>query len=208
MIGANAKRIHAPKEKEEPTIKGVKLNTKKIALGVTFAALTIVLNISQVKIPAPYAPYLIYQIWEIPIVAAFLLYGLIVGTLIAVINTLVLLAVFPGMLITGPIYNFAAVMSMLFGLVIPKIAKRNPQKYAEKSAVAMFTASGILFRVVIMTFVNWTFLRFDPPVGFGLPEEAVIASLPLIAFFNATLAFYTIPLGYLIAKAIKSRVKV
>ncbi|MEM2912105.1 MAG: hypothetical protein QW146_06340 [Candidatus Bathyarchaeia archaeon] len=189
-------------------IKRVKLDTKTIALGATFAALTIVLNISPVKIPAPYAPYLIYQIWEIPIVAAFLLYGLAASILIAIINTLVLLAVFPGMLITGPIYNFAAVMSMLFGLVMPKIGKRNPQKYNEKSAVAMFTTFGIIFRVVIMTFVNWTFLRFPPPVGFGLPEEAVVASLPFIAFFNATLAFYTIPIGYLIAKAIKSRVKV
>ncbi|MGB9854134.1 MAG: hypothetical protein ACPLRY_04935 [Candidatus Bathyarchaeales archaeon] len=173
---------------------------------VTFSALTIVLNISPAKIPAPYAPYLIYQIWEIPIVAAFLLYGLAAGTFIAVINTLVLLAVFPGMLITGPIYNFAAVMSMLFGLFISEIAKKNPQKYT-KSAVAIFTTFGVIFRVGIMTLVNWTCLRFPPPVGFGLPEEAVVASLPFIAFFNATLAFYTIPLGYLIAKAIKSRVK-
>jgi riboflavin transporter FmnP len=188
-------------------IKRVKLDTKTVALVVTFSALTIVLNLSPAKIPAPYAPYLVYQIWEIPIVAAFLLYGFAAGTLIAVINTLVLLAVFPGMLITGPLYNFVAAMSMLLGLVIPKIAKKNPQKYTEKSAVALFTMFGIIFRVGIMTLVNWTFLRFPPPVGFGLPEEAVVASLPFIAFFNATLAFYTIPLGYLIAKAIKTRVK-
>ncbi|MBC7129936.1 hypothetical protein H5T51_01780, partial [Candidatus Bathyarchaeota archaeon] len=104
----------------------VKANAKTIGLLVTFTALTIVLNLSPIKVPAPYAPYLIYQVWEVPIVAAFLLYGFNMSLLIAIVNTLVLLAVFPGMLITGPFYNLAAVVSMLIGLAAPKLLKRNP----------------------------------------------------------------------------------
>jgi hypothetical protein len=55
--------------------------------------------------------------------------------------------------------------------------------------------------------VNYVFLRFPPPLGYAMPEEAILLMLPLIGFFNATLALYTIPIGYLIAKTIKSSIK-
>ncbi|MEM3770231.1 MAG: hypothetical protein QXZ51_02620 [Candidatus Bathyarchaeia archaeon] len=182
--------------------KNVRIRVKTIAVIAVFAALTISLNLSPIKIPAPYAPYLIYQVWEIPIVAAFLLYGFIAGIAIAALNTLVLLMVFPGMLLTGPLYNLAAVISMLIGISIPKIIHKNPQ--ADRRTLAfVLTAFGIVFRVGIMTVINWAFLRFPPPVGFAMPEEAVMAALPFIAFFNATLALYTVPLGHVIAEAVK-----
>jgi len=87
------------------------MNSKSIATLSIFAALTVVLNLSPIKVPAPYALFLIYQIWEIPIVAAFALYGPLMAVAISVLNTLVLLAVFPGALPTGPLYNLAAVYS-------------------------------------------------------------------------------------------------
>ncbi|MEM3617531.1 MAG: hypothetical protein QXK47_00465 [Candidatus Bathyarchaeia archaeon] len=188
-------------------IKRVKISAKTIAVIAIFAALTIAFNLSPIKIPAPYAPYLIYQVWEIPIVTAFLLYGFLVGIAIAVLNTLVLLMVFPGMLLTGPLYNLAAVISMLIGIAIPKVIHKNP-KASKQTLAVVLTAFGIVFRVGIMTVVNWAFLRFPPPVGFGMPESAIIMSLPFIALFNATLALYTIPLGYVIAEAIKLHAKV
>ncbi|MDH5754626.1 MAG: hypothetical protein OEY95_05440 [Candidatus Bathyarchaeota archaeon] len=185
------------------------MNTKTIAAIIVFAALTIALNLSPMKIPAPYAPYLIYQIWEIPIVAAFLLYGTWVGFMIAIINTLILFAVFPGALPTGPLYNLAATLSMLCGMIIAKkFAERHSQKHEETFLTILFTTSGIILRVGIMAFVNWVCLRFPPPVGFSMPEEAIIMAVPLIVIFNATLAVYTIPLGYFLAKAVKSNVKI
>ena len=187
--------------------KHVRASAKKIAIIAVFAALTIALNLSPLKFPAPYAPYLIYQVWEIPIVTAFLLYGFPTGVIIAVLNTLVLLMVFPGMLLTGPLYNLAAVISMLIGVALPKMFHKNP-RWSETTAAIIFTAFGIISRVVIMTLVNWSFLRFPPPVGFAMQEQAILLALPLIAFFNATLALYTVPLGYIIAEAIKRHFKV
>ncbi|MDI6904422.1 MAG: hypothetical protein QMD13_02875 [Candidatus Bathyarchaeia archaeon] len=186
------------------------MNTKTIASIIIFAALTVTLNLSSpIKIPAPYAPFLIYQIWEIPIVAAFLLYGAVVGFTIAVLNTLVLLAVFPGELPTGPLYNLVAISSMLLGIIIvKKFAERHSQKFREASLSILITSSGIIFRMVTMAFVNWAFLRFPPPIGFSMPEEAIVMMIPLVAIFNATLALYTIPLGYFVARAVKSGVKI
>jgi len=184
------------------------MDTKTVAVVTTFAALTIVFNLSPLKFPAPYAPYLKYQIWEIPIVAAFLLYGVTVGFSIALINTAILFAVYPGELPTGPLYNLAAVISMLFGMLIAKmLTQRNPSKSRETLFAVSSTTLGILLRAGIMTIVNWTFLRFQPPVGYGMPEGAILIALPLIAIFNTTLALYTIPSGHIVAKAVSLGIK-
>jgi riboflavin transporter FmnP len=185
----------------------MELNTKTIALIIIFSAFTIVLNLSPIKIPAPYAPFLIYQLWEIPIVAALLLYGVGVGVSIALINTVILIFAFPGALPTGPLYNFAAVLSMLLGISITKVLVERRSPKNEAFLAALFTTSGVILRTGVMALVNWALLRFPPPVGYGMPEEAIIATIPLVVIFNATLALYTIPIGYSLAKIVKSNVK-
>jgi riboflavin transporter FmnP len=185
------------------------MDTKALATIAIFGAITIALNLSSFKIPAPFATYLIYQIWEIPIVAAFLIYGFKVGFSISIINTLVLLAVFPGELPTGPIYNLVAVLSTLLGLfIIQKSLSGRFSKRRDTILTIAATASGIIMRVGIMTVVNYIFLRFDPPIGFGIPADIVPTMLPVIGLFNATLALYTIPIGILIAKAVSLNIKI
>lgn len=183
------------------------MDTKTIAAIIVFAALTIALNLSPIKFPAPYAPFLIYQIWEIPIVTAFLLYGTRVGIPIAILNTIILIAVFPGLLPTGPLYNLAAVLSMLLGIGIIKffIKKNSPRN--QVLLAGLFTTSGVILRTVIMIIVNYVFLRFPPPVGYGLDEITIIAYVPLVAIFNITLALYTIPIGYSLAELVKANIK-
>ena len=72
------------------------MNTKTLALIIIFVALTMALNVAGPKIPAPYAPFLYYQIWEIPIVVAFLALGLVAGLIISAINTVILTIYFTG----------------------------------------------------------------------------------------------------------------
>jgi len=191
------------------------MNAKTIAITAVFAALTVALNpaFTKMAVAAPYAPFLFYQIWEIPIVAAFLLGGPKAGVSVSIINTAVLLAVFPGASPTGPFYNLAASLSMLLGIYIAYKLIASKQKtenstfqYGTK-IIAFSTALGIVLRVGIMSVVNYAFLRYPPPIGYSYPEEAIIASLPVIGFFNATLALYTIPIGLLIAKVVSSNLK-
>jgi len=180
------------------------MNSKTITLVAIFAALTVALTLySPVRIPAPYAPFLIYQIWEIPIVAAFLLFGPRVGASIAIINTLILLAVFPGSLPTGPLYNLAAVLSTLFGIYLAlRLVTKSFKRQSEALLTVSSTALGILLRVGIMTIVNWSLLRYPPPVGYSMPEAALLAMLPIIGIFNFTLALYTLPLGHFLARVV------
>lgn len=183
------------------------MNTKKLAAIVVFAALAIALNLSPIKIPAPFAPYLIYQIWEIPIVTAFLLFGAVVGLSITIVNTLALFAFFPGALPTGPMYNLAAVLSMLLGIGLTKILLKKRLLAHETLVAGLYTVSGVMFRTVFMDIVNYSLLRFPPPIGYGFEESAILVSIPLVTIFNLTLALYTIPIGYSLARILESSLK-
>ena len=177
--------------------------SRRISVIGLFVALAIILNL-VVKIPAPFAGFLTYEIWEIPIVTAFLLFGFSIALPVAAMNFLILL-MFPGVILAGPLYNLVALLSMLGGVAVAlRIGKRNASSY---SPVILATILGVVIRVVVMTLVNAILLQFSPPLGFGLPYKAVLAILPPIAFFNATVAFYTIPIAFIAAREAGRRIR-
>ena len=185
------------------------MNTRTVATVAVFAALTVALNLSPFKIPAPYAPFLYYQIWEIPIVTAFLLFGPLIGLYISIINTIVLLIWFPGALPIGPLYNLAAILGMLLGIYVAhKFIGKVSSFKGEAIVTLSYTVLGIISRVLVMTVVNWVFLKYPYPIGFEIPQEVIVMMLPIIGFFNATLALYTIPVGYILARAVSYSIKI
>lgn len=189
------------------------MNTKDLAITIVFAALTVALNpgvVPATGVPAPYAPFLIYGLWEIPIVAAFILIGPTSGILVSLLNASVLFVFFPGPLPTGPLYNLIALFSMLAGLYIARryIIRENSNQQKVFKIVAASTVLGIILRVTIMTAVNYVTLQQPYPIGFDLEEMAVLVTyLPATALFNGTVALYTVPMGEFIADVIKSRLK-
>ena len=140
------------------------------------------------KFPSHYAPFLYFQLWEIPIVIAFLMIGPKSGIIVSVINTLILLVVFPGALPTGPFYNFAAVMAMFLGIYLPYwFAKRgckteNFGTYLKKH-LALFSLSatglGIALRVLLLTVINYFALATVLPNWFF---DASRGSVGILAF--------------------------
>jgi riboflavin transporter FmnP len=193
------------------------LNTKTLSLTIVFAALAIALNptFTYIGFYAPFAQGLVYQIWEIPIVVAFLLISPIAGLSISLVNTAVLFAIFPGALPTGPIYNLAATLSMQVGIysahiIAKKVYRGKPDKAGAELGpkwAALSTTTGILTRVAFMSVVLYFALPQPSPIGFSFPLAVTIGYLPFAAFFNATLALYTIPIGYLIANRIQKILK-
>jgi riboflavin transporter FmnP len=197
------------------------MNTKNLALIIIFVALTTALNIAGPRIPAPYAPFLYYQIWEIPIVTAFLTIGPKTGFAVAGLNTLLLLMIFPGDLPTGPFYNLIAELAMLIGIFAAyKIATHQCpsekigsfSKQHKIRLVISTTILGVLTRVIITTVANYFLIAQQSPIGFGSffsfaglgGQAGVIAFLPFSVLFNATVALYTIPIGVIVAIAINS----
>lgn len=194
------------------------MDTKKLTLIIVLAAVTVALNpaFTGIAIPAPYAPFLYYQIWEIPIVAACALISFRSSVAIALTNMIILIAVFPGSLITGPFYNLLAILSMLLGIYTAyklfnlKDNSNKTTKITLKKQTIQITAAttlGVVFRAGLMTVVNYAVLRYEPPIGYAMPEAAIVAAIPLIALFNSTLALYTIPIGHIVANAVKRNLK-
>jgi riboflavin transporter FmnP len=196
------------------------MNTKTLALIIIFVALTITLNVAGPKIPAPYAPFLYYQLWEIPIVIAFLVLGLTAGLITSGVNTLILLVYFPGALPLGPLYNLIAVLAMMLGVYAPYIVATHGCKTENLASflrqhVKMISISattlGIILRVAVTSATNYVLLQQSPPVGFSYKPAAALAFLPLSALFNATVALYTIPTAFavaIVAISITSRYKI
>jgi riboflavin transporter FmnP len=189
------------------------MNTKALATTIVFAALTVALNpaISGIGVPAPYAIYLIYGLWEIPIVVAFLLISPASAIIISLLNATVLFALFPGALPTGPFYNLIAIFSMLLGLYIARKFIKREKAHQQKAVLKIAASStilGIILRVAVMALVNYITLQQPYPIGFELNELAVLVTyLPATALFNGTTVLYTIPIGEFIARVIKSRLK-
>jgi riboflavin transporter FmnP len=149
-------------------------------------------------------------LWEIPIVAAFLLISPAAGALISILNALVLFVFFPGALPTGPLYNLAAIFLMLLGVFVGrKLFAANPgQGQKGLKIAAASTILGIIIRVTAMAVINYVTLQQSYPIGFGLDELSVLTIyLPSTALFNATVALYTVPIGEFIADVVKSRLK-
>ncbi|MCL2358918.1 hypothetical protein [Candidatus Bathycorpusculum sp.] len=189
------------------------MDTKKLTLTIVFATLAIVLNpsLTYISLPYPLMPALVYQLWEIPIVIAFLIISPIVGIAVALLNTSVLFVLFPGALPTGPLYNLLATLFMQIGIYAAiTISKKvtgykTPQTNSHTSIKWLLTATGLgaLTRVAFMTVILYFALPQTPPIGYAFDQTATNAFLPLAALFNATLALYTIPTSWIIGQRIQ-----
>ena len=193
------------------------MNTRVLSLIILFTALAAALNIYGPKIPFPLAPFLYFSFWEIPIVIAFLMSGPRAGLIVSAINTLILFAVFPGALPTGPLYNWIAVLSMMLGVYLPYwVARRgckseNFTNYLRSHLVIISivaTALGIVIRVAVMTVVNYFALPQPYPIGFEMPQIDVVLFLPVGAIFNAIVALYTIIIAIGTTVAVMSKIRI
>ena len=190
------------------------MNTKALALIVTFAGLAIILNpaISGIGIPFPLLPGLIFQVWEIPTIVAFLLFGWKIGLSVAGINSVFLLAVFPGM--AQPWYwlgSFVSVTSMTMGVLaaikLTNHVSAKSQPISLAKALAASLALGILFRVAFMAPVMLGILSLLNPHTIALPI-VIRYVLPFQAVFNVIVPLYMIPAGFLIARVVSKNLKV
>jgi len=182
--------------------------SRRLSLIALFIALAVVLNL-VIAVPAPYEAFLFYEVWEVPILLAVLILGFWDGTTVAVLNTLLLEAYRPGALPVAPLYNLAAQLSMFAGVLpVDRAARR--WGWEGRKLVPAATAAGAALRTAVMTVVNGIVLPLPYPVGFGsglfpITPADVPGLLVPIGVFNFTIALYTVPLAYTLARAVESR---
>ena len=182
--------------------------SRRLSLIALFTALAMVLNLA-VAVPAPFEPFLFYEVWEVPILLGVLILGFWDGATVAVLNTLLLEAYRPGALPVAPFYNLAAQLSMFAG-VFPVDRAARKRGWEGRKLVPTATATGGALRTAVMTVVNGIILPLPYPLGFGsglfpIMQADVPGLLVPIGVFNFTIALYTIPLAYTLARAVESR---
>lgn len=177
--------------------------TRQLSLVALLTAISVVLN-RIISVPAPFAGFLYYEIWEIPVLLALLLVGIYGGVMVACLNALVLEIVFPGNLPTGPVYNLIAELAM-FGGVILVLKLSGRLRLKTLPMIVGATAAGALVRTGVMTVVNGLVLPMPYPVGFSMPWAAVPGTLWLIGIFNLTIALYTVPFAFSVRNALATR---
>lgn len=186
------------------------MDTKIVALVIIFSALAIALN--PIAIPSIFLRGWGFRLWEIPIVIAFLLFGLKVGVTVALVHTLAELTLFPSPVgFLGPPSALLGTLIMLLGLYIGDLIIRKRYSHLDIGVKAggYYTAFGTLARLAfspVAAFLIYGVLI--PLTGVNIPMSTIIGLIPLVLIFDLILSLYTIPIGYLITRLISRSLKV
>jgi riboflavin transporter FmnP len=189
----------------------LEMNTKAFAMSITFSVVAMVLNpaVTGIKIPSPFLTGLYYQVWDIPIIVAFLLLGFRYGVFAGVLNSFFLFAVFPGP--SQPLYglsNVLAQFSMMIGIYLAKkvVVRAVPtgKLISKIRLVTVSTVLGMLVRLPIMLAVMFAILRYMT----GLSEPVTLALLHVQVIYILVISAYTIPVAFIIARAVNKNLKV
>jgi len=178
----------------------VKLRTsQEIAAIALLSPLAFVLSAYGPRIPFPPLPYLLFELWEIPVYFALYLFGFRVAFFVELVNY-VATQLRPSTILFGPVYSLNAVLWTLigayFGLKIPFKARIVPSLLL-----------ALLLRIAGTTAFNYVFIQLPAPFGFSFPAQAFLAVLYLYVVFNAILGGYSIVLAFYLAQAVKLRLK-
>jgi len=185
------------------------MNAKTVAVIITFAAFTIALN--AIKIPAVFYPGNFFQLNQIPIVVAFLLFGFKIGTLIGVLNLMGSLTLFPlglGGFIVYPM-DFVSVLLMFAGIWLARMlierSGGSERNSVLKRPVLGLTAGAIALRAGIMPVIDYSVInRILAPLILGIhrPDAVILGLVPFFILYNVIVALYVVPIACFLAKRI------
>ena len=189
------------------------MNTRALALTIMFAAIAIALN--TVKIPTIYWPGASYNFSEIPIVAAFLLFGPKIGVLVGLLNFAGQEVLFP----LGAPFMAAypiALTGLLFMLLGTYLAtkylarKRTEKTCSDRKRMFYLTAFASATRGAIMPVIIYEIFYHImlPLVGIKIPEAILVGLIPSFFVFALTVPLYTIPIAYVIATKVSKSLQI
>jgi riboflavin transporter FmnP len=189
------------------------MNTKSLALIITFASIAIALN--TIKIPTIYWPGASYNFSEIPIVVAFLLFGPKIGVIVGLLNLAgqeLLFSLGPALVVAYPI-GFIGLLFMLLGTYLATkylIRKTTEKIYNYRKRTLYLTAFASVSRGAIMPIVIYELYYHVllPLVGIRIPEAIIVGLIPGFLLFALTVPLYTIPIAYIIATKVSKSLQI
>ena len=176
--------------------------TARLTGTAILAALAIVfdytLKFSGLKIPFPWMPFLKFDFTGIPIVVSLLLFDVASGATTSLVAALGIIAR-SGDLIGGAmkgIAEFSTVLGVSGGLYLSRRVR-----LGEGLGKGVSLVLGVAVRIIVMSGWNLVVL----PRFYGVPFNAVVGMLWLLAVFNGIQGCMTILLGFLLHEAYTRR---
>jgi len=153
----------------------VKMKAREVALIGLLLSLSLVLQISSLKVPTQWGMSI--DLVAIPIVIIYLILGFW-GSLIALILLFIGLSIVASSSWLGASMKFFATLSVLLGLEIAKrVTKFDITKHTEKELIVFILLAyvvGIAIRIPLMTAMNYYYAL---PIWLGIPREQVIPKI-------------------------------
>ncbi|HLN88781.1 MAG TPA: hypothetical protein VK253_01835 [Candidatus Binatia bacterium] len=191
------------------------MNSKSIALVITFAAVAIALN--AIRIPTVFYPGSFFQFSQIPIVVAFLLFGAKIGVLVGLLNLAGGLALFPIGVVGFIAYpmDFVSALLMFAGIWLASRftlhGNKSGSPHVMKKSAVGFTLGAIAVRAGIMPFVDYAIVyHVMVPLILGVqpPEAYILGLVPAFVLYNAIVALYVVSVAYVVAAKASKPLKI
>lgn len=191
----------------------MRMNTKFVALIITFAAVAIALN--AVRIPTVFYPGSFFQFSQIAIVIAFLLFGARIGCLVGLLNLAGGLALYP----IGPVgliaypMDFVSLLLMFAGMWLANMftTHSNSESPISKKPSFGLTLGATAVRAGIMPFVDYAVVYhvLVPLIlGRDLPQAYILGLVPAFVLYNVIVTLYTVPVAYVIVAKVSKHLKI
>lgn len=190
----------------------------KISCSAAFAALSAIMTILPLSFPFPIITYLKFDLAEIPVFIAFLVFGTWSG-IVSAVTLWVILNIFGSWVPIGPAMKFAAIISTLIGIWVGSGFRNAPiEVFDSKVKGVLAFLSGVLFRVFIMGVFNYIVLWIMFPFFLDVAVRSIRLALGwnligdwdkffwimfFTAFFNVLHVILSIVPSLVIAKIIR-----
>lgn len=200
-------------------IKG-ESNPYTLSASAIFGALAAIMTILPLSFPFPLIPYLRFDLAELPVIIAFLLYGPIPGLTSSIVYWLILNIV-GSFAPIGPLMKFLAVISTIIGIWIGvKMYNKSTSTMRIITFLTLILSMSILVRVLITTLANYiviwilfpTFLEYAAKslsgflkVTFSTNFDKLILILIITAIYNVIHVLLSIIPSYGIVAHILNR---
>jgi len=145
----------------------------KISVSAVFAALSAILTILPLSVPFPIIPYLKFDVAEIPVLTAFLIFGTLPG-IVSALTLWVILNVFGSWAPIGPAMKFAAIISTLIGVWIGSGFRNAPvEAFKSRFRVFLMFIMAALVRVMVMGLFNYVILWWLFPFFIDIASKSI-----------------------------------
>ena len=154
---------------------GMGMKSREIALIGIMLALSLMLNVSPLKVPTQWG--MTIDLVAIPIVVVYILLSF-TSSLISLVLLFVGLSIVSQSSWLGASMKFFATLSVILGLEIAKkLTKFSPESYTEKQLIAFIVSAyliSIAIRIPLMVGLNYYYAL---PIWLGIPREQVIPKI-------------------------------